>query len=222
MKPAMYTRLESATGSANPSRDQRGTYDASKPGRDAGSGFYELDNPAGGLPGPTGEFHDVKTSAHAHDRMEERTPFHKSYVNHLQRAVDTLDLHESSYHLPLRHQSGEVAGYAQFKRVPNRDKPVLATILGPKMKPGGLNIEPLMKLNSAPDTNEYGSQAHFDTDNLDPVPREALGRNPWSHRLANPETVRYAVRQALGATALPSTGQFAENSEAAEQTPQAP
>lgn len=222
MKPAMYTLLEHATGAASPSRGGRITNDGGKPSQDAGSAFYELSNPVGGLPGPSGEFHDVKTSAHAHDRMEERTPFHKSYVNHLQRAVDTLDLKEQSYHLPLRHQSGAIAGYAQFKKVPNRERPVLATILGPQMKPGGTNLEPLMKLSGEPETNEGTSQAHFDTDNRDPIPREALGRNPWSHHLANPETVPYAVRQALGAIALPSTGQFAENTEAAEQTPLGP
>jgi hypothetical protein len=40
--------------------------------------------------------------AFRHDRMEERTPFHKSYVNRLQLAVDTLNLKGNQYHLPLR------------------------------------------------------------------------------------------------------------------------
>lgn len=84
----------------------------------------------------------VKLAFHAHDRMEERTPFHRSYTNQLQLAVDTLKLTGEAYHLPLRDQSGAVVGYAQFKRVPDRKTPVLATVLGPKMKPRGVDVEP--------------------------------------------------------------------------------
>jgi hypothetical protein len=40
-----------------------------------------------------------------------------------------------------------VIGYAQFKGVPNRRAPVLATILGPEMTPGGANIEDMLKLS---------------------------------------------------------------------------
>lgn len=87
-----------------------------------------------------------KTSAHAHDRIEERTEFHRSHVDLIQRAVDTLSLGPGTYHLPLRHQDGRVAGYAQFKSVPNRKSPVLATILGPQMRPGGENIERMIGL----------------------------------------------------------------------------
>lgn len=89
-----------------------------------------------------------KTSAHAHDRMVERTEFHPSHVDLIQRAVDTLSLGEGSYHLPLRGQDGGVLGYAQFKSVPNRKSPVLATILGPEMRPGGHNIEQMIGLKS--------------------------------------------------------------------------
>lgn len=87
-----------------------------------------------------------KLAAHAHDRIEERTSFHRSHVDLIQRAVDTLGLEHGTYHLPLRHQDGRVLGYAQFKSVPNRKYPVLATVLGPEMSPGGVNIEDRIKL----------------------------------------------------------------------------
>lgn len=87
-----------------------------------------------------------KIGAHPHDRMSERTEFHPSHVDMIQRAVDTLGLPKGSYHLPLRKQDGSVAGYAQFKGVPNRKAPVLATILGPAMRPGGRDIEAMLKL----------------------------------------------------------------------------
>lgn len=92
----------------------------------------------------------VKMAFHAHDRMEERTPFHRSHVDVLQRAVDSMGLDPGSYHLPLRGKDGGVLGYAQFKGVPNRKTPVLATVLGPKMKPGGSNIEEMLKLSATP------------------------------------------------------------------------
>jgi hypothetical protein len=63
-------------------------------------------------------------------------------TNQLQLAVDTLKLTGEAYHLPLRDQSGKVVGFAQFKRVPDRKTPVLATVLGPKMKPRGVDVEP--------------------------------------------------------------------------------
>lgn len=88
-----------------------------------------------------------KMAAHAHERMQERTELHPSYVDLVQRAVDTLALPKGSYHLPLRHRDGSVIGYAQFKGVPNRKAPVLATVLGPKMRPGGQDIEAMIKLN---------------------------------------------------------------------------
>jgi hypothetical protein len=88
----------------------------------------------------------MKLAWHAHDRMMERTPFHPSYVDQLQRAVDTLGLEGDEYYLPLRNKDGSIAGFAQFKRVPNRKWPVLATVLGPRMRPSGENIEMMLKL----------------------------------------------------------------------------
>lgn len=104
-----------------------------------GSAFLELDQRLDAL--------RDKLGAHAHERMKERTAFHPSHVDMIQRAVDTLELPKERYHLPLRHQDGSIAGYAQFKGVENRKTPVLATILGPAMTPSGPNIEGLIKLN---------------------------------------------------------------------------
>lgn len=87
----------------------------------------------------------VKLAFHAHDRMEERTPFHRSHADHLQLAVDTLKLTGEAYHLPLRDNAGKVVGYAQFKRVPDRKSPVLATVLGPSMRPRGENVEGMLR-----------------------------------------------------------------------------
>jgi len=87
----------------------------------------------------------LKIAAHAHDRMVERTPFPRSHVDELQRSVDALGLDPGTYHLPLRHRDGTVLGYAQFKAVPERRAPVLATVLGPTMKPGGFDIEDLLR-----------------------------------------------------------------------------
>lgn len=86
----------------------------------------------------------IKHADHAHDRIRERTPFHESHVDLVQRAVDTLGLGQGTYHLPLRHGDGVVAGYAQFRSVPNRKYPVLTTVLGPTMTPTGVNIEDLI------------------------------------------------------------------------------
>lgn len=109
-----------------------------------GSAFRELDRRVSEALGTESL---GKEAAHAHERMRERTDLHTSHVDLIQRAVDTLGLPKGSYHLPLRRRDGEVIGYAQFKGVPNRRAPVLATILGPAMKPGGQDIEAMIKLN---------------------------------------------------------------------------
>lgn len=86
----------------------------------------------------------TKHAAHPHDRIRERTPFHEGHIELVQRAVDTLALGEGTYHLPLRLGDGAVAGYAQFRSVPNRRYPVLTTVLGPTMTPSGANIEEMI------------------------------------------------------------------------------
>jgi hypothetical protein len=84
----------------------------------------------------------LKTAAHPHDRIEERTPFHRSVADYVQAAVDSKQLTPGKYYLPLRNKDNSVSGYAQFRSVSNRQYPVLVTVLGPTMLPSGENLEP--------------------------------------------------------------------------------
>lgn len=86
----------------------------------------------------------AKAAAHAHDRMVERAGLPASHVDRLQRLVDTLALDPGVYHLPIRHD-GRLVGYAQFKSVPNRRAPVLATVLSPDMTPSGYNLDDALR-----------------------------------------------------------------------------
>ena len=86
----------------------------------------------------------TKTAAHPHDRMVERAGLPRSHVERLQRLVDTLALDPGTYHLPLR-RGDRLVGYAQFKSVPDRRSPVLATVLSPDMRPGGYDLEPVLQ-----------------------------------------------------------------------------
>lgn len=88
----------------------------------------------------------LKQATHAQTRIEERTPFHKSNINKLQRAVDQMGLSPGDYHLPLRGKTGEILGYAAFKAVPGKKNPVLATVLAPHMSPKGQNLETVLKI----------------------------------------------------------------------------
>lgn len=90
----------------------------------------------------------TKLGAHAHDRMVERAGLPPEHVDRIQRLVDALALDPGSYHLPIRHE-GTLVGYAQFKSVPNRRAPVLATVLGPEMRPGGYNLEHVLASRGA-------------------------------------------------------------------------
>lgn len=207
-----------ATGAAYPSA--RGP-SASRPEQsalDVSAGVDAVAFPAGGLhpdvdAGPPyavkdGAFHGVKAAYaygcklawHAHDRMEERTPFHKSHADLVQSAVDLLDLDPGAYHLPLRHKDGSVAGYAQFKTVPNRPRPVLATVLGPQMKPGGTNIEHLLKTGHEPETNATMDKPPFGTspqgDQLDPRPSESSAKSRAAPRVGDRSApLDYALRK---------------------------
>lgn len=172
----------------------------------ANSGFQELEQPVGGLPGKLdmifqakgGSLYGVKEGAHAHDRMEERTPFHKSYVNQLQLAVDSLGLEGAQYHLPLRHQNGTVAGYAQFKKVPNRKYPVLATVLGPAMKPGGVNIETMLKTSSVLEMLGVDVTSGVDTDVERGLrPRGAGSNRVNTHTPSSQEPQQYTIKRTI-------------------------
>lgn len=141
----------------------------------------------------------VKDAAHPHDRIEERTPLHRSHVELLQGAVDMLGLPKAKFHLPLRNKDGSTMGYAQFRGVENRDRPVLVTILGPQMKPGGEDISRMLyKSSEALATNVARRQnALFETDQRDPQPPESIADAGPHERSGRQETASYAVRKAF-------------------------
>lgn len=209
-----WKRLLEATGIANPFRRYLTSSRPEEGSLDVATGFYGLENPAGGLPGPTmdgppytvkdGQLHAVKSAAHAHDRMEERTPFPRAYVDKLQKTVDLLPLKGESYYIPLK-KDGLVHGYAQFKRVPNRNGPVLATVLAPHMTPSGENIEHFLKQAAEPDTNATPlASGLFDTDHIDPRPPESSAWKRLHQMLFNQEQGHYALRHAFdGVTTKP-------------------
>jgi len=91
----------------------------------------------------------VKQAWHAHDRMEERTSFHRDTVDDIQKAVDLMGLKPGSYHLPLRDKNGNIAGYAVFKGVPDRKTPVLSTVFHRYARPPGQDIEAMLKSSAA-------------------------------------------------------------------------
>lgn len=226
------TRLIEGAGPANPFRKALTPSRPEEGALDANEGFHGLENPSGGLPGPMMDgppytvkdgsfrlFHAVKQAWHAHDRMEERTPFHKTYVDQLQRAVDTLPLEGDHYHLPLRSKDGTVAGWAQFKRVPNRERPVLATVLGPQMKPGGQNIEAMLKQGSAPESNATPRAAgKFDTDHIDPRPPESSAWNRRHQHLFSRETSGYALDRAFDGVNTRPLNEVIEDGKAPAET----
>ena len=83
-----------------------------------------------------------KDARHAHDRMEERTPYDKSLVELLESRVRNRypELPHGEYFVPLRERGkGEVEGYGVFRTFGKHEKtrPTLVTILGNRMKPKG-------------------------------------------------------------------------------------
>ena len=219
----VYRQYGDGSGTAYPASRERRTNNPEIPAQDARSAFQELGNPAGGLPEPSTvmydlklAFHVVKRGAHAHDRMEERTPFHKTYVNQVQLAVDTLGLKGNQYHLPLRNKDGTVAGYAQFKRVSNRAHPVLATVLGPKMRPSGDNVESLLKFSAEALRSfvpEYG---------LDTKPEEAASRDERRHRDPHAPPQLYTIHQAVGSLDAKPIDPVIENGAIPSEVPSSP
>jgi len=131
--------------------------------------------------------YSVKDAAHPHDRIEERTNLHRNNIEPIQKAVDYLGLEPGSYHVPLRGKNGDILGYAQFKSVKNRKGPVLATVLGPNMTPGGDNLE----------TRFFNKIANLR------IPDEALAWN-GSHSFPNKqETTPYSIDRAFNQVSIP-------------------
>jgi hypothetical protein len=86
-----------------------------------------------------------KEARHAHDRMEERTPYHRSLVDLLETRVRNRypELPHGEYFVPLSGRgSGGVEGYGVFRTFGKQEKtrPTLVTILGNRMKPKGSQL----------------------------------------------------------------------------------
>lgn len=163
----------------------------------------------GADPGPP---YAVKGAAHAHDRIEERTNLGRNNVEPIQRAVDFLGLEPGSYHVPLRGKDGQILGYAQFKGVSNRKGPVLATVLAPTMVPGGINLETKFLKKAVYGTNVSArSRGLFDTDNLQPLPPEALGWNGVHATVGRQEDTPYAIDRGFNNATQAISGEVMEN-----------
>lgn len=186
------------TGTAYPSTRSTSASRREQTALDAGSAFNAHDAWMASCPGAdSGPPYAVKGASHAHDRIEERTPLHKGNIEPLQRAVDFLGLSPGSYHLPLRGKDGQVLGYAQFKGVPNRKGPVLATVLAPHMKPGGTNLEAWTKQAALATNTSPRASGLFDTDQTASLPPEALGWNGTHATVGRQESTGYALRRAF-------------------------
>lgn len=220
----------SATGSASPGARASSGSRPEQAGLDASTNFDGNAAPVGGLipdqnQGPPYtvkdgalSFYGVKSAAHPHVRMVERTPFPASHVNKLQKAVDTLDLGPGHYYLPLR-KGKKLHGYAQFKSVPNQNKPVLTTVLGHWMSPQGQNIEHMVKLN----TYEPESNATMDKpphcpegDNLDPRPAGSSAHTRAAPRIGESAPLLHVLRKAFNDLLMTDTNTIDQGSIAPE------
>lgn len=88
-----------------------------------------------------------KEARHAHDRMEERTPYSRSLVELLESRVKKRypELPHGEYFVPLQDRGkGDVQGYGVFRTFGKRERtrPTLVTILGNRMKPKGQQLPP--------------------------------------------------------------------------------
>lgn len=88
-----------------------------------------------------------KEARHAHDRMEERTPYDRSLVDLLETRVKNRypELPHGEYFVPIQDRGkSEVQGYGVFRTFGKREKtrPTLVTILGNRMKPKGQQLPP--------------------------------------------------------------------------------
>lgn len=189
--------------------------------KDVNNGFDTLTDIPGGLPiaQPEGPPYVVKggslkLSGHAHERMEERTPFHKSHVELIQHAVNSMGLKPGVYHLPLRDKAGVVVGYAQFKGVKNKKGPVLATVLNNRMAPSGKNLEEMLyKQAMEPESNTTPVvSGKFDTDHIDPRPPQSTAWNRKATRVGAQEPLEYALRKGFQNVTTPLNSEVIEGS----------
>lgn len=81
-----------------------------------------------------------KLAAHAHDRIEERSTLSRALVDEAQKRLKDLPKDgAASYHWTAR-QGDQVLGHLAVKRVGKEQKLVVATFLGPQMKPSGVEL----------------------------------------------------------------------------------
>ena len=84
----------------------------------------------------------VKLGAHAEDRLTERTNLDPSIIKSLRKDIQKAPIPYGSHHVEL-----EDGSFAVLKDVSRKGKKrhVVATVLGPDMKPPGVNIARSMK-----------------------------------------------------------------------------
>ena len=99
----------------------------------------------------------VKTSAHADDRLEERTTLHPSVTERLRTIATKLEPNNKGYYLPLPFNQGNAA----FKTVQDGDKKkvVLATILAPGMSAKGERLKATSYEKAAEDLDYLEKEA---------------------------------------------------------------
>lgn len=105
-----------------------------------------------------------KLARHATDRLKERTKLPEGVISQLDREATRLSpelglRHPGHFYLPIKDKHGAHAGFAAFKVVNEGTKPklVLATILGPEMKPKGVSLSHLMAAPRVGNPSSRGS-----------------------------------------------------------------
>lgn len=109
--------------------------------------------------------------------MRTRTPLSPRLVNVLQRSADQMDLKGQTFHVALHVDDGRLVGYAQFRPVPDRAKPVLVTVLSPHMRPSGADLTHMLKAGNllTPSELETRSLLHTEPSNYE-TPMHAISR----------------------------------------------
>lgn len=103
----------------------------------------------------------IKLALHALDRLRERTRLPDDAIKHLQAQAHGAAVPAGFYYLPIQNDDGTHAGYAAFKTVETNSNPnklVLATILGPHMRPKGAPLPGPLAYRAGANTAEkaYG------------------------------------------------------------------
>lgn len=114
-----------------------------------------------------------KIALHADDRLRERAPeVDPQVLEDLRDKLKVIRLPRGRYYTKLKTRKGSHAGYAAIKTVPTRKGPipVLATVLGPEMMPGGRLLDDKLEKVAGVGWDLHGY--HQDPDDADPYGRE--------------------------------------------------